>query len=310
MPTFPVHPTQNLFIKLLDHDGTAIAGATFSAELTLPDYYLGQIIPPVVHTTTTDTEGKAYLALFPNSLGSVGTEYIYRVKHPTGKTILDGVLTMPNATSALTDIIEGVTQEFPGGSLAWSDSFDNYNDEDPLVANGNWTNDAFWGGMSIEAARGTAIATSGDGDSVAAYWSADAPTASQWAAIVVEGSIGLNGAMCRYLPTVGTAYFVFAGDTNTVQIWRFVAGSGTQLSTVDIAGTIVSGQTEIALHVATRPLPDTGVVLKSYVDGVLVDTYIDYDSTRILTAGFVGIHAFGGNAGVRSFRGFNGSNTL
>ncbi|MBI9113140.1 hypothetical protein [Maridesulfovibrio ferrireducens] len=79
-------PTVNVTIQVNDSLGNPVEGARVSAKLTTADKYLGFVVPQLAETIS-DVDGASVLALFPNELGSEGSEYDFKILLPTGKSL-------------------------------------------------------------------------------------------------------------------------------------------------------------------------------------------------------------------------------
>ena len=96
-------PTVAVTVNFADQNGHPIVGGKVSATLTRDELYNGFIVPNQL-TVVSDAAGVAVLDLFPNQLGSQGSQYIFRLTQPGGKT-LSVTGTVPNAACALEDIV-------------------------------------------------------------------------------------------------------------------------------------------------------------------------------------------------------------
>ena len=97
IPTVPVTVTFN------DQNGHPMAGGKVSAILTRDELYQGFVVPNQL-TVVSDAAGVAVLNLFPNQLGSQGSQYIFKLTQPGGKT-LSVTGTVPNAACTLESIV-------------------------------------------------------------------------------------------------------------------------------------------------------------------------------------------------------------
>ena len=96
-------PTVAVSIALSDQDGVSLAGTRITARLNRPELYNGFVVP-VETAATTDINGAAVLHLFPNQLGSQGSQYDFKLSYPSGYTLnLQG--TVPNAACTLESIV-------------------------------------------------------------------------------------------------------------------------------------------------------------------------------------------------------------
>ncbi|WP_051294905.1 phage head spike fiber domain-containing protein [Maridesulfovibrio bastinii] len=80
-------PTVNVTCTVNDSEGNPVEGARVSAKLSTAEKYNGFVVPLTTNAVS-DSTGVAVLALFPNQLGSEGSEYAFKIMNPsTGKSI-------------------------------------------------------------------------------------------------------------------------------------------------------------------------------------------------------------------------------
>ncbi|WP_027179451.1 hypothetical protein [Maridesulfovibrio bastinii] len=80
-------PTVNVTCTINDSEGNPVEGARVSAKLSTAEKYNGFVVPLTTNAVS-DGTGIAVLALFPNELGSEGSEYQFKIMNPsTGKSI-------------------------------------------------------------------------------------------------------------------------------------------------------------------------------------------------------------------------------
>lgn len=72
----------NVSFALYDQNGLGIVGAKISAILSKPDVddTYGVIVPELV-SVETDSAGNAVMSLWPNTLGTESTKYLFEVQH-------------------------------------------------------------------------------------------------------------------------------------------------------------------------------------------------------------------------------------
>lgn len=98
-------PTVPVTVRLFDQDGNPVAGATVTAKLTTTERYGGYVVPRE-YKGTTDATGVAVVDVFPNELGTEGSEYKFKIVDlSTGKTV-SVFATVPNAACELHQISE------------------------------------------------------------------------------------------------------------------------------------------------------------------------------------------------------------
>lgn len=95
-------PTVNLTVRIYDQDGGPVKDALIVASLSTPERYKGFIIPEEFRGTT-DEDGRCVIKVFPNELGTEGSEYriIMKPKHGRSITVF---ATVPNVDCNLEEI--------------------------------------------------------------------------------------------------------------------------------------------------------------------------------------------------------------
>lgn len=74
-------PLVNVTVRLVDQDGDPVIGAKVSAKLTTVEKYQGYVIPEE-YLGITDDHGTCIVRLFPNELGTEGSEYRFKISYP------------------------------------------------------------------------------------------------------------------------------------------------------------------------------------------------------------------------------------
>ena len=97
-------PTVNVTIQVNDSLGNPVEGARVLAKLTISEKYQGFVVPKLAETIS-DVSGISVLALFPNELGSEGSEYQFKILLPTGKS-LKVTAVVPNVDCNLFEIAD------------------------------------------------------------------------------------------------------------------------------------------------------------------------------------------------------------
>ncbi|WP_418978337.1 pyocin knob domain-containing protein [Bilophila wadsworthia] len=87
-----------------EQDGSPVRDALVLAKLTAVERYNGYVVADE-YTGRTDERGRAVVAVFPNELGSEGSEYRFRIVTPAGKTF-SVYATVPNSDCNLHQICE------------------------------------------------------------------------------------------------------------------------------------------------------------------------------------------------------------
>ncbi|BDQ35930.1 hypothetical protein SYK_02900 [Pseudodesulfovibrio nedwellii] len=98
-------PTVNVTVQVNDSAGDPVSDAHVVAKLKTAEKYNGFVIPTYVEGET-DATGSVVLAMFPNELGTEGSEYRVKIISPiTGKSLISYV-TIPNADCNLADVAD------------------------------------------------------------------------------------------------------------------------------------------------------------------------------------------------------------
>ena len=97
-------PTVNVTVAVHGQDGTPVRDALVFARLTTVERYNGYVVAGE-YEGRTDEKGRAVVAVFPNELGSEGSEYRFRIVTPEGKTF-SVYASVPNADCNLHQICE------------------------------------------------------------------------------------------------------------------------------------------------------------------------------------------------------------
>lgn len=95
-------------VRLFEQDGPPLVGATVTARADINDINAGYVTPDTAMATT-DANGSAVLALFPNKpipagLGLTGASYRFKAVSAAGKKVLDVIAQVPNSNCFLDDI--------------------------------------------------------------------------------------------------------------------------------------------------------------------------------------------------------------
>lgn len=97
-------PTVFVTTVITDQVGAPVQGAVVEAKLTTIDRWQGYVVPKS-YKGLTDAGGVCRLAVFPNELGTEGSEYLFNIKLPDG-TGFSALATVPNRDCRLHDITE------------------------------------------------------------------------------------------------------------------------------------------------------------------------------------------------------------
>ncbi|MDO9053854.1 MAG: hypothetical protein Q7U37_08005, partial [Gallionella sp.] len=126
-------PTVPVTVTIADQNGSVLAGAKISAILTRDEVYGGFVVPNQV-VATTNASGIAVLNLFPNQLGTQGSQYIFKIVSSSGKALsLTG--TVPNAACNLENIVNMPAYSGkPDGQLAIDAAIDMLTAANDLLA--------------------------------------------------------------------------------------------------------------------------------------------------------------------------------
>lgn len=91
-------PTCQVTATIRDQNGAVATDATVIATLNQADRYQGLVVPRRV-TAKTDANGQVTLPLFPNTLGSSGSQYSVTIKVGS-RRVIDTTATVPNTPDA------------------------------------------------------------------------------------------------------------------------------------------------------------------------------------------------------------------
>ena len=97
-------PTVMVTVRLHDQDGDPEIGASVKAKLMTSERYNGYIVPEE-YTGQTDETGCCTIALFPNELGTEGSEYRFKMMPRNGKAITV-YASIPNKNCFLEEICD------------------------------------------------------------------------------------------------------------------------------------------------------------------------------------------------------------
>lgn len=104
-------PKVRVYARIHDQNGAPVSGARVGMRLTTMERYGGLIVPRET-SQITDRDGLAVLEVFPNELGSEGSEYLVTVSHSVSCQSVCGngglnrrfYVSVPNSDCNLTDI--------------------------------------------------------------------------------------------------------------------------------------------------------------------------------------------------------------
>lgn len=120
-------PTVNVLVSVYEQDGSPAAGAQVIAKLMTAERYNGFIVPDE-YSGITDNNGNCTVSLFPNELGTEGSEYKFKIIHRNGKTV-NLFATIPNADCNLHQVVELDRYELRGaGQIVTSEIIGYVND--------------------------------------------------------------------------------------------------------------------------------------------------------------------------------------
>lgn len=106
-------PVVNVTARIHDQEGAPVQGARIVMRLSTVERYAGLVVPAET-TAVTDASGVAVLQVWPNALGTQGSEYVVSITHGTGCNTLCGNgainrrfhVVVPNNDCNLLDIAE------------------------------------------------------------------------------------------------------------------------------------------------------------------------------------------------------------
>ena len=97
--------TTNVTVRVNDQTGNPVSGAIVSAKLMTTEKNTGFVLPKEVTGETNDS-GVVVLAVFPNELGTEGSEYQFRIEDPRTGKVVKIFAVVPNADCELHSIAE------------------------------------------------------------------------------------------------------------------------------------------------------------------------------------------------------------
>lgn len=97
-------PTVNVLVTVHEQDGSPAVGAQVIAKLMTTERYNGFVVPDE-YSGVTNSDGNCTIALFPNELGTEGSEYKFKIIHRNGKTI-NVFASIPNYDCSLHQVSE------------------------------------------------------------------------------------------------------------------------------------------------------------------------------------------------------------
>lgn len=105
--TYTSIPTVAVTARVYTQDGKAVAKALVALRLTTAERYGGYIVPREIKVET-DARGVAVLHIWPNELGTEGSEYRVSIRIPEGNgtRTVNGHAVVPNSDCDLSDIME------------------------------------------------------------------------------------------------------------------------------------------------------------------------------------------------------------
>ena len=98
-------PTVQVTIKLNDQSGAPVPGARVIARLTSTERYQGYVVPKE-YTGEAGADGIAVVNIFPNELGSEGSEYIFKITDPRTNKTVRVYASIPNTNCELHSVAE------------------------------------------------------------------------------------------------------------------------------------------------------------------------------------------------------------
>lgn len=105
--TYTSIPTVAVTARVYTQDGKAVSKALVALRLTTAERYGGYIVPREIKVET-DARGVAVLHVWPNELGTEGSEYRVSIRIPEGNgtRTISGHAVVPNSDCDLSDIME------------------------------------------------------------------------------------------------------------------------------------------------------------------------------------------------------------
>lgn len=97
-------PTVNVLVTVHEQDGSPAVGAQVIAKLMTTERYNGFVVPDE-YSGITNSDGNCTISLFPNELGTEGSEYKFKIIHRNGKTV-NVFASIPNYDCSLHQVSE------------------------------------------------------------------------------------------------------------------------------------------------------------------------------------------------------------
>ena len=183
--------TTNVTVRVNDQTGNPVSGAIVSAKLMTTEKNTGFVLPREVTGETNDS-GVVVLAVFPNELGTEGSEYQFRIEDPRTGKVVKIFAVVPNADCELHTISELDRYELRGAGEVISST------------------------VAANAATASAAATTATTAATTATTKAGEASASATSAASSSTSAS-SSAAAAVLPTVVKwAYFLIAIQTGAV----------------------------------------------------------------------------------------------
>ncbi len=166
---------------------------------------------------------------------------------------------------------------------------DNFNraDEDPLSNGGKWTVVTSFNSLKI-----VSYACKGPAGSAGNYWNADTFNDNQYAQCTVSTFANATGPTVRNSTTAATFYLANIISTTTIQFYKCISGSYTQLG----SNVSVSLSTTDVIKISAE-----GQNINLYINGTFIDSRSDSD----ITSGYAGLFCYGQEAICDNWEGGN-----
>ena len=117
-------PTVEVLVVAHDQDGSPSPRAQVTAKLSTVERYNGYVVPDE-YSGLTNENGECRINLFPNELGTEGSEYKFKIVHTNGKTVTV-YASIPNSNCSLHQVAELDRFELRGAGLLVTEEVSGY----------------------------------------------------------------------------------------------------------------------------------------------------------------------------------------
>ncbi len=198
-------PAVPVTVRLYDQDGNPVSGASVTAKLTTTERYGGYVVPKE-YRGETDANGVAVVNVFPNELGTEGSEYKFKiVDMATGKTV-SVFATVPNVACELHQISELEPYLVRGaGTIVTAEVAGYATDAANSATAAAASATAAAGSATTAGTKATAAANSATAAAASAVTAETKATQANDASVAAQGHAATAGTMASSASTSATA---------------------------------------------------------------------------------------------------------